>query len=103
MAALNFSPTPRRAVVASGASLPLRERLGRLQRELVDLAAEVDRMHARAGRVGRPAVASRPGLLELWKTMEAEITARRKSKSQAARELGISRRTVDRLLAHQKG
>jgi ActR/RegA family two-component response regulator len=81
----------------------MRDRLARLRGELVRLAAEVDRLQARAGRVGRPAVANRPGLLDLWTTIEAELSAGAMSKSQAARELGISRRTIGRLLAHQKG
>jgi ActR/RegA family two-component response regulator len=78
----------------------MRDRLARLRGELVHLAAEVDMLQA---RVGRPAVASRPGLLDLWKTVEAEVTAGTMSKSQAARELGISRRTIGRLLADRKG
>ncbi len=82
------------------AALPaLRDHLALLQRDLAGMAAEVDLVRDRLSRVGRPSVLRRPGVREQWSTVKGDLVAGRLTKARAARALGVSRRSVDRLLA----
>jgi len=81
----------------------LRDHLATLQRDLSGIVVEVDTLAERLSRVGRPPVLQRPGVREGWPSVKIDLAAGRMTKAEAARTLGVSSRSVDRLLANQQG
>ncbi len=85
--------------VRTETALPtLREHLAVLQRDLTGIVVEVDTLAERLSRVGRPPVLRRPGVREVWSSVRSDLEAGRLTKAEAARTLGVSPRSVDRLL-----
>jgi DNA invertase Pin-like site-specific DNA recombinase len=74
-----------------------------MERELIaDRVREGMRHAARQGKaIGRPPVTARPGFATRWSRVQADLAARRISRRQAARRLGIGTATLGRLLAAQ--
>ncbi|MGD0408864.1 MAG: recombinase family protein [Candidatus Limnocylindrales bacterium] len=74
-----------------------------MERELIaDRVREGMRHAARQGKqIGRPPVTARPGFAARWSRVQADLAARRISRRQAARRLGIGTATLGRLLAAQ--
>jgi DNA invertase Pin-like site-specific DNA recombinase len=72
-----------------------------MERELIaDRVKEGMRHAARQGKqIGRPPVTARPGFAARWTRVQADLAARRISRRQAARRLGIGTATLGRLLA----
>ena len=62
------------------------------------VVAGMQRAKREGKRVGRPPVMARPGFVERWAALEPQIRAKRLSKGEAARRLGIGFATVQRLL-----
>jgi DNA invertase Pin-like site-specific DNA recombinase len=72
-----------------------------MERELIaDRVKEGMRHAARQGKqIGRPPVTARPGFATRWARVHPDLVARRLSRRQAARRLGIGTATLGRLLA----
>ncbi len=72
-----------------------------MERELIaDRVREGMRHAARQGKaIGRPPVTARPGFAARWGGVQRDLAARRLSRRQAARQLGIGTATLGRLLA----
>jgi DNA invertase Pin-like site-specific DNA recombinase len=72
-----------------------------MERELIrDRVKEGMRHAARQGKqIGRPPVTARPGFATRWSRVQADLAAKRISRRQAARRLGIGTATLGRLLA----
>src|SRR5205809_2844223 len=64
--------------------------------------AGMDRARRQGRRLGRPGGTQREGFGERWRELAPRIYAGAVSQRQAARLLGVSRATIDRLLAAEK-
>lgn len=64
--------------------------------------AGMDRARRQGRRLGRPGGTHREGFSERWRELVPQISAGAVSRRRAARVLGVSRTTIDRLLAAEK-
>ena len=64
--------------------------------------AGMERARRQGRRLGRPGGTHREGFSERWRELVPQISAGAVSRRRAARVLGVSRTTVDRLLAAEK-
>jgi hypothetical protein len=99
MASLNVLPEPFEVGREETALPTLRDHLAMLQRDLSGIVVGVETLADRLSRVGRPPVLRRPGVRDGWSSVKTDLAAGRLPKADAARTLGVSRRSVDRLLA----
>lgn len=95
MGVQNLSYSPR----LDGRLAKVRERLRGLQHDLAGMVLEVDEVQDRLSKVGRPSILLRPDVRGKWLAMRPDFLAGRLTKTQAAKSLGISRPSLDRLLA----
>lgn len=95
----NLLDRPSSEELPWGEPLTLQNHVARLQRDLAHMAVGVEALRGRLSRVGRPPVLRRSGVREGWPSVKTDLVAGRVTKAAAARALGISRCSINRLLA----